>query len=74
MLNRYLGDMSPCECIVPPGAKLVQLKYCENCGMLFTRRNKDKICRPCHSNPVPLGRDLELRILKELAEEVPLPL
>ena len=73
-INRYLGDMDPRECRVPPGARLVSLKYCEACGGLFARSNGDKYCRPCHASPAPLNRDLELRILAELKAEVPLAL
>lgn len=72
MLNRYLGDTAPQECVVPPGAKLVTLKYCEACGNLFARADRDKICRRCHSSPVPLASCVVIDILKALAKEFPL--
>jgi hypothetical protein len=66
----YIGVLpAPSECVVPVGAQIVELKLCESCGFLFTRRNRDRFCRKCHSNPVPLGRELEFEILRELFEE-----
>lgn len=50
-LNRYdLGR----ECRVPPGARVVELKMCECCGNWFVRGNRDRVCRPCHAQYVPL--------------------
>jgi hypothetical protein len=70
MINRYLGDMDPRECVVPPGAVVLRLKYCETCGNLFARRNRDRNCYRCHSNPVPLGLPAVVDLMKE---ECPLP-
>lgn len=74
MLNRYLGHMDPKECVVPPGARLVSLKYCEICAMLFARADGDKVCRRCHGSPRPLASCITVEILKELAEERPISL
>jgi hypothetical protein len=65
----YIGVLpAPSECIVPPGAKIVDIKLCETCGFAFVRANQDRNCRRCHSRPEPLGREVEMEILRELFE------
>lgn len=59
-------------CRVPTGAAVVELKICETCGFLFARKNRDRNCFRCHSNPVPLGSELTAPVLL-MEQEVPLP-
>jgi hypothetical protein len=63
------------EHVVPPGAVIVFLKYCESCGVLFQRRGCDRHCFRCHANPVPLGKnELQASIEELIAREQPLAL
>lgn len=59
----------PHEHTRPEGSVVVEMKYCEVCGFLFARKDRDRYCRKCHAAPVPLDRQEEIRILKELYEE-----
>ena len=42
-----------------------ELKYCECCGYLFVT-SRDRYCRRCHANPVPLGKNVTVEVLEEL--------
>ena len=62
------------EHTVPPNSAIVDVKYCEGCGLPFVRKNRDRVCRRCHSNPFfPVVPKSTLEILRDLAEETPLP-
>lgn len=71
-INRYLGHSAAEDCCVPPGARVVTLKYCEACGTLFSRINRDRYCRACHSDPEILVKNITVAILRELLEDIPL--
>jgi hypothetical protein len=68
----YIGTVYEHHCI-PHNASVVDVKYCEVCGLSFVRKNRDRICQRCHSNPhFPELPVTTIEILQELADEQPL--